>query len=64
MSDDWTKTMKQVTAQGRRFGKMIGVAKPGERDVRLLMEAERLLALVTALSKLSLTEQTPNDPSP
>jgi len=64
MSDDWTKAMKQVAARGRRLGKMIGVAKPGERDVRLLMEADRLLALVTALYKLSPTGQTSNDSSP
>jgi hypothetical protein len=59
--DDWRKALRQVSAQGRRLGQMIGAAKPGERDVRLLMEADRLLAVVTEFSKLSPRKLAPHD---
>lgn len=51
--DDWAKTLRLVGIQGRRLAIMIDTARPGERDVRLVMEGERLLALAKSLSNLS-----------
>ena len=54
MSDDeWAKTFRQLSIQGRRLRQMIGASPPGTRDVRLLIEAHRLLNLAEALAKLS-----------